>query len=102
MAGLKIRAKAKGGVVEAKILATHEMESGLRKDNKTGQLIPAHFIEEMTIENNGKVVVVAEMSGAVSKNPYVAVNFEGAKGDTIKVSWKDNTGATETAQEQVK
>jgi sulfur-oxidizing protein SoxZ len=96
---IKIRAKAKNGMIDAKILATHSMESGLRKDSKTGKVIPAEYIEEMIIKNNGKVVVVAQMSGAVSKDPYVAVAFEGNAGDKIEVSWTDNMGksASESA-----
>ena len=41
---IKIRAKAKGDEVTVKALMSHVMETGLRKDKKTGKVIPAHFI----------------------------------------------------------
>jgi sulfur-oxidizing protein SoxZ len=41
---IRIKAKAKGSDVTVKALMTHKMETGLRKDNKTGKLIPAHYI----------------------------------------------------------
>ena len=94
MAGsIKIRAKVKGDTCEVKALIKHVMETGLRKDKKTGKAIPAHFIQEVNCDHNGKNVLNALWSGAVSKNPYLSFKFSGAKaGDTIKLSWVDNEG----------
>ena len=47
---IKIRAKMKGDETQVKCLMTHPMETGLRKDKKTGKLIPAHFINEVMAE----------------------------------------------------
>ena len=44
---IKIRAKLKGDTTQVKCLMTHPMETGLRKDSKTGKMIPAHFISEV-------------------------------------------------------
>ena len=44
---IRIRAKMKGAVTEVKALMSHSMETGLRKDKKTGKKIPAHFIKEV-------------------------------------------------------
>jgi len=87
---LKIRAKAKNGVITVKVLMTHPMETGMRKDKKTKELIPAHFINEVTVEVAGKNVLTAYWNGSVSKNPYLSMKCKGASGDAIKVSWKDN------------
>jgi sulfur-oxidizing protein SoxZ len=39
---------------------------------------------------------------AVSKNPYLSFKFVGAKaGDTIKLSWVDNKGESDSAETQV-
>jgi len=97
---IKARAKAKNGVITIKALFSHIMETGLRKDKKSGEKIPAHYIQEVNFEHNGKAVVNAEWGYAISKNPYVSVKFPGAKGDTVKISWKDNKGAT--AETEVK
>ena len=42
---IKVRAKVKDGITVVKALITHPMETGLRKDKKTGKKIPAHFIQ---------------------------------------------------------
>ena len=100
---IRIRAKMKGKSVEVKALMSHNMETGLRKDKKTGKKIPAHFIKEVVCEHNGKQVLVANWSVAISKNPYLSFKFKGgAKGDAIKISWNDNKGKNATAEAKVK
>lgn len=99
---IKIRAKVKGSTCEVKALIKHPMETGLRKDKKTGKVIPAHFIQEVVCQHNGKEVMNAIWGGAVSTNPYVSFIFDGAKkGDTITLSWVDNTGAKDSAEDKV-
>ncbi len=98
---IKIRAKLKGDVVTVKALMTHPMETGARKDKKTGKLIPAHFIQEVVCTSGGKTRMTAYWSGGVSKNPYLSFKFKGgAKGDDLTLSWVDNTGkkASETVK----
>jgi len=100
---IRIRAKMKGNVTEVKALMSHAMETGLRKDKKTGKKIPAHFIKEVICEHNGKNVLTADWSVAVSKNPYLSFKFKGAnKGDSIKISWNDNMGGSDTAEDTIK
>jgi len=94
---IKIRAKIKDDTTEVKCLMTHPMETGLRKDSKTGKLIPAHFINEVTAEAGGKTVMSAQWSGGISKNPYLSFSFTGAaKGDEVKISWTDNQGGSDS------
>jgi sulfur-oxidizing protein SoxZ len=91
---MKIRAANKDGVTEIKILVSHEMETGQRKD-AAGAIVPAWFITELTAKHNDKLVLSSEFGPSVSKNPYLAFKFKGgAKGDKIVVSWKDNKGDT--------
>lgn len=100
---IKIRAKIKAGVCEVKALIKHPMETGLRKDKKTGKEIPAHFIQEVNCEHNGKTVMSANWGTAVSANPYMSFSFSGAKaGDKFKLSWKDNMGENDSAEEVIK
>ncbi len=100
---LKIRAKIKGDKTTLKCLMTHPMETGLRKDKKTGKLIPAHFISEVTAESGGKTLLTANWSGGISKNPYLSFAFNGGKkGDEVKISWTDNQGATDSAVAKIK
>ena len=100
---IKIRAKAKDGVTTVKSLMSHPMETGLRKDSKTGELIPAHHITEVTAEHNGKVVMTANWGGAISKNPYLSFKFKGgAAGETVKISWVDNKGESDSSEAPIK
>jgi len=100
---IKIRAKLKDGVVTVKSLMNHPMETGLRKDKKTGELIPAHFIQEVVATSGGKTVMTANWSGAISKNPYLSFSFEGGnKGDEITIAWTDNKGGSETGSAKIK
>jgi len=99
---IRIRAKLKGDVAEVKTLMSHPMETGLRKNKKTGEKIPAHFIQEVICEHKGNKVLVASWGVAVSKNPYLSFKFKGgAKGDKIKVSWTDNKGESASAEASI-
>lgn len=101
MASTKIKAREKKGIVTVKSLMNHPMETGLRKDKKTGEKIPAHFINEVTCTSNGKTVFSCNWSGGISKNPYLAFKFAGSKGDELTLSWKDNKGGSDTVTETV-
>lgn len=90
---IKVKVKLKGDVAEVKSLMMHPMETGSRKDPDTGATIPAHHITELTFANNGRTVMVAHCSTAISRDPYFGFSFSGAKaGDTLTVSWVDNKG----------
>jgi sulfur-oxidizing protein SoxZ len=103
MSSMKVKAKDKDGIVEVKALIKHPMETGLRKDKKTGKPIPAHFVQQVVVEHGGKTRVTADWSGGVSKNPLLFVKFKGgAKGDMIKVAWTDNQGGTDSVEAEIK
>jgi len=100
---IRVSAKLKDGVTEVKVLLKHPMESGLRADKETGEKIPAHFIKEVKCEHNGKEVMSALWSGSISKNPYVAFEFNGgAEDDTVVFSWKDNKDDSDSAETKIK
>ncbi len=100
---IKIRAKTSNGVTTVKCLMSHEMETGLRKDKKTGEPIPAHYIQEVTAKWKDQVVMTANWSGGVSKNPYLSFKFNGGEaGDPVEIAWVDNQGQTETETAEIK
>lgn len=71
------------------------------KDAK-GEIIPPHFIQELTFEHNGRRVFVADWGGGISKDPYVKFAFKGAKkDDDLKISWVDNKGATDSTTAKI-
>lgn len=90
---IRIRAKLENGVTTVKSLMTHPMETGLRKVEETDELIPAHFIREVTCKWKDQVVMKGLWSGGVSKNPYLSFQFQGGEpGDTVEISWVDDQG----------
>ncbi|MDB4409547.1 thiosulfate oxidation carrier complex protein SoxZ [Gammaproteobacteria bacterium] len=98
MASIKMRAKIKDGVTTVKVLISHPMDTGLVKDKKTGEKIPAHFIQEVVCKHKDTTVMTANWGAAISKNPYLSFNFKGAAaGDTISLSWVDNKGEKDSA-----
>jgi sulfur-oxidizing protein SoxZ len=99
MAGMKIRASMAGDVAEVKALMNHVMETGLRKDAKTGEVVPAHHITNVTATLNGKTVLDAQWGGGISKNPYLAFKVKGAKaGDKVAITTVDNKGEKDSAE----
>jgi sulfur-oxidizing protein SoxZ len=83
---MKMRATIAGGNTDLRVLMTHPMTTA-----QSGQ--PLHFIQNITVKVNGKPVVEAEVSQAVSRNPVFSFRLKGGvKGDKIEVSWLDNKG----------
>jgi len=97
---IKLRTKFKKGKVQVKALITHPMETGLRK-NKKGEIIPAHHITKVIVEANGKEVLDADWSGSVSKNPFLSFKYAGTKDDKVKLTWKDNTGKSDSLEKKI-
>jgi sulfur-oxidizing protein SoxZ len=93
---MKIRATSANGVTEVRVLMAHPMETGQRKD-AAGKTVPAHYITEVTAQCNGKTVLSASWSQAVSQNPFLQFKFKGGnKGDKVIVNWVDNQGDKRT------
>ncbi len=98
---MRIRAQVQGNGAVVRVLMSHEMETGQRKD-AAGKTIPAWHITDVTATHNGKPVMAAEWGPAVAKNPFLQFTVKGAKaGDKIAVTWKDNKGATRTDEATV-
>jgi sulfur-oxidizing protein SoxZ len=102
MSDIKVRAKLSGDVTTVKCLMNHPMETGLRKDSKTDEPIPAHFIQEVVCKWKDQVALTAQWTGGVSKNPFLSFKLKGgAIGDQIEISWKDNKGESQSATAQI-
>jgi sulfur-oxidizing protein SoxZ len=98
---IRVRAISSGDLTEVQVLIQHPMDSGFVKDDK-GEIIPPHFINELTFEHEGKKIFVADWGTAISKDPYVKFSFKGAKkGDELKVTWVDNKGESDTTTAKI-
>lgn len=98
---MKMRATAQNGITEIRVLMSHPMETGQRK-GPDGKLVPAHFIQNVTVKLNGKTVVEGQTSQAVSRNPVFTFRVKGgAKGDKVEVSWLDTDGESNKTEATV-
>ena len=89
---MKVRATLKGDIADVRVLMVHPMETGQRKDAE-GRLVPAHFIQEVSVRLNGKSVLEGQISQAVSRNPVFSFRLKGVKpGDRLEIAWLDNRG----------
>jgi sulfur-oxidizing protein SoxZ len=98
---MRIRAQAASDKTTVRVLMSHEMETGLRKD-AAGKAIPAWFIQEVSAALNGKPVMSAQWGASISKNPFLQFTLKGGKaGDKVSVSWLDNRGDKRTDEATV-
>jgi len=97
----RLKVKEKGGKVNVKAIVSHPMLTGLTKDKK-GNKIPEHFIQEVVVTANDKVVMTANWGPAVSKDPYISFDYEGQPGDVVKLAWIDNQDNKGEAEKKVK
>ena len=98
---MRIRAQAAGDKTTVRVLMSHEMETGQRKD-AAGKVIPAWFIQEVSAALNGKPVLTAQWGPSIAKNPFLQFVLKGAKaGDKIAISWVDNKGDKRTDEATV-
>ena len=99
MSTIKIRSKRNNGKTLIRTLIAHPMEHGRNRDAKTGELIPAHFIQVLMVKHNDQVIITSQMGGSISKDPFFAFMFNGGEaGDKITISWVDNLGKTDSAE----
>lgn len=98
---MKLRAKLTTDVTEVKAIIIHPMHTGRGKADN-GELIPAHFIQTVTVSLNEKPVLEMQLGTGISKNPYLTFKLAGATvGDKITVSCADNLGLSATQSIEV-
>jgi sulfur-oxidizing protein SoxZ len=97
--GIRIRTSIKNGLTTVQAILKHPMDTGNSSDPETGKIIPAFFIETVTLYHDDTIIMSCDWSRAVSKNPYLSFSFSGAKtGDTVRISWQDSSGNTESKE----
>ena len=102
-ADMRIKTSIRDGLTTVRAIIIHPMDTGNSRDLATGDIIPAYFIETVTIEHIDKVIMTCDWSRAVSKNPYLAFSFYGAKpGDIIRISWIDTSGISQSKTAKIR
>ena len=101
-ARVKVPKTAKAGdVITIKTLIKHKMESGNRKDKKTGKKIPRHIIDKFTARFNGEEFFSSDWLGGVSANPLCAFTCKVDKSGEFEFVWHDEKGEEFTAKAKI-
>ena len=97
---MKIKAKLKGDIVSAQVLAKHDM---LTYDQAKAKSVDANFITHITAKVGDKIVYDVSTSQFWSKNPQFKFKFKGAKkGDMLDITWTDLSGKSVTESKKIK
>lgn len=83
---------AKGDVILIKTLISHPMESGVRKNSKTGELIPRDIINRFEASFEGETFFSVTMHPAISADPYFAFHFKVPGPGSFLFKWTDDAG----------
>lgn len=87
---MRLDARYQNGSTRLRALLDHPMESGKRTDAE-GTVIPALYIQTLTIRYQQEVVVDARLSAAIARNPYFSFEFVGGNvGEEVTVEWMDS------------
>ena len=81
-----------GDTIKVDFIVIHPMDTGLKKNKKTGEMIPAKFIDNITFSLDGKPFTTMKVWETVSTNPYFSVNLKVPGKGKITVDYTDNTG----------
>jgi sulfur-oxidizing protein SoxZ len=99
MSSIKIRTQALAEATEIRLLINHPMENGRNRDPLSGELIPAHFIQEIKIYLNDALLMQADMAGSIAKNPYFSFRLKKpAGGARLRITWSDNQHLSDSAE----
>jgi sulfur-oxidizing protein SoxZ len=69
MSTIKIRSKHLANYTLVRTLIAHPMETGKRKDDDSGELVPAHFIQTLNFKYNDQLMSQCQMGVGIAKNP---------------------------------
>ena len=86
-------AAAKGEVFQIKTLISHQMETGLRRDDQ-GDVIPRKIINKFVCRYNDVVVFGVDLHEAVAANPYIEFYLRATESGRLEFIWEEDGGHT--------
>lgn len=89
-----------GAIVEVKLLISHPMESGQRKD-ETGQTVPRNIIHDFRCTYDGADVLQLDLFPAIAANPYLAFSLRAERSGTVEMRWVDDEGVEGSASARI-
>jgi sulfur-oxidizing protein SoxZ len=84
-------AAAKGEVFLVRTLISHQMETGLRHDDR-GNVIPRKIINKFVCRYNDAVVFSVDLHEAVAANPYVEFYLRATASGQLEFVWEEDGG----------
>jgi len=91
-----------GDVIRVRALVIHPME--LVQRDKQGKIVPRNysFIHTMTVDYNGKEVLRAETTQAISQNPLFTFPLKVERQGKLTVTFADTTGKSYEGSAEIK
>lgn len=90
----------RGDPIEIRILISHPMESGQRR-NEMGDLVPRMIINDLRCTYAGQTVLQLDLFPAIAANPYLAFAARAETSGPLVITWSDDSGATQTETVQI-
>ena len=87
----------KGEIVEVKLLISHPMESGQRRD-ETGKIVPRDIINRFRCTYGGAEVLTLDLFPAVAANPFLSFSLLADETGPVEMEWIDDVGVTGSAR----
>jgi sulfur-oxidizing protein SoxZ len=84
-------AAAKGEIFQIKALISHQMETGLRRDDQ-GDVIPRKIINKFVCRYNDDVVFRVDLHEAVAANPYIEFYLRATESGQLDFVWEEDSG----------
>ncbi len=85
----------KGDILDVKVLISHPMESGQRRDEQ-GQTIPRKIINKFACAWDGEEVFSADLFPAIAANPFLSFSARAEASGTLSMTWVDDDGHAQT------
>lgn len=91
-----------GDVIRVRALVIHPME--LVRRDKQGKIVPKNynFIHTMMVDYNGKEVLRAETTQAISQNPLFTFPLKAERPGKLTVTFSDTMGKSYEASAEIK
>ena len=83
----------RGEIFDIRILISHPMESGQRRD-EYGRQVPRDIVHSFFCSYGGEEVFRAELFAAISANPFFAFAVRAVDSGPITLAWTDDNGAS--------
>jgi sulfur-oxidizing protein SoxZ len=85
----------RGEPFEVKLLISHKMESGQRRDDH-GRPIPRDIINRLVCTLGGEMVLELDLYSAIAANPYLAFSAVAEASGDLVIRFRDDHGAEQT------